>query len=311
MPSLAPQATIKGIVFDIRKYSIHDGPGIRTTIFLKGCPLRCWWCHNPESQDPAIEMIFHENRCIRCGACLDCCTHDAVSWNGQGPVIDRERCERCGICADACTAEARERIGREMNVAQVMVEVERDIAFYDESGGGVTLSGGEPLLQGDFALALLRSCKEKEIHTALDTCGFAPWKRLEQVEGFVDVFLYDLKLIDAAKHRRFTGRSNSLILRNLQALSQRGHKITLRVPIIPGINDDEATARQIGSYAAALPHVQGIDLLPYHHIGMDKYSRLNSVYKLADTRPPAEPRMTEIAQILKSFGLTVKWESMT
>jgi pyruvate formate lyase activating enzyme len=296
---------IKGIVFDIKKYSIHDGPGIRTTVFLKGCPLSCWWCHNPESQAPTVEMFFRENRCIRCGACLEACPQDAIAWNGQGPITDQEKCERCGTCAAACYAEARESIGREMTVAQVMEQVERDVAFYDESRGGVTLSGGEPLLQWDFSLALLRACKDMEIHTALDTCGFARWEIMDRIREYVDFFLYDLKLIDGEKHRQFTGVSNELILRNLQALSQRGHNIVVRVPVIPGVNDDDESIRQIGAFAARLPHLASIDLLPYHHIGMDKYTRLNKTYKLTDARPPTDERMAEITHILQRFGLRV------
>jgi len=296
---------IKGIVFDIKKYSIHDGPGIRTTVFLKGCPLSCWWCHNPESQAPTVEMFFRENRCIRCGACLEACPQDAIAWNGQGPITDQEKCERCGTCAAACYAEARESIGREMTVAQVMEQVERDVAFYDESRGGVTLSGGEPLLQWDFSLALLRACKDIEIHTALDTCGFARWEIMDRIREYVDFFLYDLKLIDGEKHRQFTGASNELILRNLQALSQRGHNIVVRVPVIPGVNDDDESIRQIGAFAARLTHLASIDLLPYHHIGMDKYTRLNKTYKLTDARPPTDERMAEITRILQGFGLRV------
>jgi pyruvate formate lyase activating enzyme len=295
-----------GIVFDIRRYSIHDGPGIRTAVFFKGCPLSCWWCHNPESQSAAVEMIFRENRCIACQACLAACEQGALAWNGNGPVTDREKCRLCGACAAVCYAEARQQVGREMTVEQVMAEVERDIAFYDESGGGVTLSGGEPLLQRDFLSALLHACRAKEIHTALDTSGFAAWETIERIRGDVDLFLYDLKLIDDARHRRFTGVSNAPILRNLQALSQRGHAIRLRVPVIPGINADDESVRQIGAFAAALPHLNGVDLLPYHAIGIDKYTRFNRAYKLPETRSPSDERLAEIAHVLNSFGLTVK-----
>ena len=295
-----------GIVFDIRKYSIHDGPGIRTAVFFKGCPLSCWWCHNPESQSAAVEMIFRESRCIACQACLAACEQGAITWNGNGPVTDSEKCRRCGACAAVCYAEARQQVGRELTVEHVMAEIERDIAFYDESGGGVTMSGGEPLLQRDFLSALLQACREKEIHTALDTSGFAAWETIERIRGYVDLFLYDLKLIDDARHRQFTGVSNAPILRNLQALSQRGHAIRLRVPVIPGINADDESVRQIGAFAAALPHLNGVDLLPYHRIGIDKYIRTNRVYKLFETRSPSDEQMAEIVHTLNSFGLSVR-----
>jgi len=191
-------------------------------------------------------------------------------------------------------------------VAQVMTEIERDIPFYDESGGGVTFSGGEPLFQLDFLLALLRACREKEIHTAVDTCGFTPWETLDDIREYVDLFLYDLKLMDDAKHQEFTGVSNKLILENLQALSLRGHNVILRVPIIPRINDDDENIRQTGAFAAALPHLNRVDILPYHYAAVEKYKRLNKVYGLPETRSPSDERITEIAQVLRGFGLHVK-----
>jgi pyruvate formate lyase activating enzyme len=230
----------------------------------------------------------------------------AISWDGDVVSTDGEICTLCGACVETCYAEAREIVGREMTVAQVMAEIERDIAFYDESGGGVTFSGGEPLLQRDFLLALLRACEEKEIHTAVDTCGFATWETLDSIREHVDLFLYDLKLMDDARHRKFTGVSNESILKNLQALSQRGHHINLRVPIIPGINDDDENIRQTGAFAAALPRLNQVDILPYHHAATEKYHRFNKVYGLPEIRPPSNERMAEIAQILRGFDLQVK-----
>jgi len=297
---------INGIVFDIKKFSIHDGPGIRTTVFFKGCPLSCWWCHNPESQASEPELVFWESRCIRCGTCQAVCVQGAISWDGDVISTDGENCTLCGDCVAVCYAEAREIAGREMTVAQVMTEIERDIPFYDESGGGVTFSGGEPLLQRDFLFALLRACVEKEIHTAVDTCGFAPWETLDDIREHVDLFLYDLKLMDDAKHRKLTGVSNELILDNLQMLATRGHNIALRVPIIPGINDDDENIRQTGTFAAALPHLNGVHILPYHYAAAEKHKRLNKVYGLPETRPPSDERMAETAQLLRGFGLHVK-----
>jgi pyruvate formate lyase activating enzyme len=295
-----------GLIFDVKKFSIHDGPGIRTTVFFKGCSLSCWWCHNPESQSLQPEMVFRGSRCIQCGACEAVCAQGAISAADGVPTTDGRKCTLCGGCVEACYAEAREIVGQEMTVAQVMAEVERDIAFYDESGGGVTFSGGEPLLQEDFLLALLRACREKEIHTALDTCGFAPWETLDRVREYVDLFLYDLKLMDDARHREFTGVSNKLILSNLQALSARGEDIILRLPLIPGMNDDKENIRHTGTFAAALPCLNRVDILPYHRGAVDKYDRLNRVYGLAEIRPPSEERMAEVAQILQGFGLPVR-----
>ena len=297
---------VTGLIFDIKKFSIHDGPGIRTTVFFKGCPLSCWWCHNPESQSSRREMMFRERRCIRCGACQAVCTQGAISMDGDVVSTDREKCTLCGACVEACYAEARELVGREVTVAEVMAEIEQDVAFYDQSGGGVTFSGGEPLVQRDFLLALLRACKEKEIHTAVDTCGFATWETLDSLREHVDLFLYDLKLMDNARHLKSTGVSNELILGNLHRLSTLGHDIILRMPIIPGINDDDENIRQTGALAAALPCLNRLDVLPYHRAGAEKCSRMNRVYGLPETRPPSDERMSRIVQILRGFGLQIK-----
>lgn len=294
-----------GIVLNIQRFSLHDGPGIRTTVFLKGCGLRCWWCHNPESQHPKPELLLRAALCIQCGACVEECPHGAIRWDGNEFVTDRAICERCGACVAVCAAGARGIAGREMTVAQVMDEVLRDVIFYDESGGGVTFSGGEPLLQGEFLLDLLRACKAHDLHVTVDTCGYADSETLGRVSPYVDLFLYDLKLMDDQRHRVVTGASNKLILDNLRRLAADHRPVVLRVPVIPGINDDEDNLRQIGVLARSLPNITRVDLLAYHTLGMDKHERLNRPNPMPETVPPSADQMTAIRNLLESFGLNV------
>jgi len=295
-----------GIVFDIERFSIHDGPGIRSTVFFKGCPLSCWWCHNPESQALEQEMWYWGRRCIRCGACLEICTQSAISLSNDSMITDEALCTACGDCVQVCQAEAREMVGRQVTVAEVMAEVEKDIVFYDESGGGVTFSGGEPLMQPEFLYALLQDCKEKGIRTAVDTSGLAAWKTLQSISELADLILYDLKLMDDGKHRRFTGVSNELILSNLRSLASQGSAIAVRVPIVPGINDDRTNLLRTGEFVASLPGVPPISLLPYHKAGVDKYARLKKSYALPEIQTPSDERMAEIAAMMTRFGLTVR-----
>jgi pyruvate formate lyase activating enzyme len=298
---------LTGTVFDIHRYAIHDGPGIRTTVFLKGCALSCWWCHNPESQTPGPELIVRESRCIRCGACVAACERGAAALGEAGPVTDRAQCAGCDsyACAAACYAQAREVAGRTLSVEQVLEIALRDEPFYRESGGGVTLSGGEPLLQAEFTTALLAAIRARGVHTALDTCGHVPWAVLDRVREQVELFLYDVKLMDEERHRRFTGVSNRRILENLRALSERAHRIVLRLPVIPGVNDDEANVRAVAALAAGLPNLAGVDLLPYHRIGVDKYARLDRKYRLLETGVPSRARMDGIAAAFAAAGLAV------
>ncbi len=295
----------RGMVFDIKNYAINDGPGIRTTIFLKGCPLRCWWCHNPESQMPHPQILFRENRCTRCGDCLPVCPQDALSLNGT-LALNRARCDDCGDCAETCVYNALEISGREMSVAEVMAKIERDIPFYDQSGGGVTISGGEPLLQREFLLALLQACKAWELHTIVDTCGHVPWAALESILPYTDFFFYDLKLMDSAKHKRYTGVPNETILENLRRLAEAGAEVLVRMPVIPGINDDEENLRATAEFLAALPRRYDVELLGYHDIAKAKYEALGWTYRLPDTRPPSEETLQRCASYFRAAGLRVE-----
>jgi len=299
-------ASLSGTVFDIRKYSVHDGPGIRTTVFLKGCPLDCWWCHNPESQSSAPEPMLRPNLCIACDECIAVCSEGAIARTGGRLTWDRELCVSCGDCAEACLAGAREMAGREMTVSAVLAEIERDRLFYEESGGGVTFSGGEPLLQWRFLGELLRACRDLDLHTTLDTSGFAAWEVFEHVLPYTDLVLYDLKHTDPERHRQVTGAPLAPIVRNLERLSARGVPIWLRVPLVPGINDDEANLRRVGELAARLPAVRQIGLLAYHPTAAGKYERLGRPYRLPDTLAPSDEQMEAAANLLRSYGLVVK-----
>ena len=297
---------IKGIVFDIMHFSIRDGPGIRTTVFLKGCPLHCQWCHNPESQSRGLELMLRPNLCIACLACIPACPEGAITLIGGVLITDRSKCNLCDICVETCTAEARVIVGREMTVAEVMAEIVKDTIFYDESSGGVTFSGGEALMQPNFLLELLRACKEKGIHTTVDTSGFANWAVIDSLRSYVDLFLYDLKVLDDEVHRQFTGVSNQLILANLNLLSWFGHPVILRMPLIPGINDSDESIQAVGRFAASLPNLVRLDILPYHQAVIEKYRRLDNVYGLAEIAPPSGEKVEIIAGVLRGFHLNIQ-----
>lgn len=297
---------MEGCVFNIMKYSIHDGPGIRTTVFMKGCPLTCWWCHNPESQQVKRQVVRFPDRCIGCGKCAEACTTGAIAIEDKRMKVDIKKCISCGSCAEVCYAGAVEMAGKAMTAAEVIKEVEKDNIFYEESGGGVTFSGGEPFMQPEFLLEMLRSCKKKGIHTTVDTCGFVKKDILGEHSEFIDLFLYDLKMMDDAKHKKYTGVSNELILNNLKELTKLGKRIFIRIPIIPGINDDDANLEETGKFLSALNGIEQINVLPYHNIAMEKYKRLGEEYSLADIKTPSDDRMNEIAQKLKAFGFKVK-----
>ena len=294
-----------GMVFNISRYAIHDGPGIRTTVFLKGCPMSCWWCHNPESVSPRREIAIRLVRCIRCRTCVDRCPSGAISMTDDGSATRPDLCQLCGECATACPAEAREAVGRSMTVAEVMEEVRRDIPFYDESGGGVTFSGGEPLAQPAFLMDLLDACGRLDIHRAVDTSGHVATDTLLEVAERTDLFLYDLKHMDREVHREYTGVENELILENLRALAGRQAAVRVRIPVIPGINDDRANVERTGAFLKGLPGLCAVDLLPYHDVATSKYGRFGYEHRLGQLRSPEAARLREIAAILGRYGLCV------
>ncbi|MRR29340.1 glycyl-radical enzyme activating protein [bacterium] len=297
--------TETGLIFDIKKYSINDGPGIRTTVFFQGCPLACQWCHNPESQARNPVLMYRVNRCVLCGECVGVCEHHSISINGFA-ATNRATCEACGACADACYNGAREISGYRATVEQVMSEVLRDTPFYEGSGGGVTFSGGEPLMQHRFLLDLLHACREKELHTVLDTSGFATWEVMDSLREYVDLFLFDLKMMDDDRHIQYTGVSNKLILSNLKKLAESGSAIYIRIPLIPGINDDEENLQRSGEFIRRLPNITGVELMGYHDLAAAKYEALGMDYLLKEIKAPDKNHLLNSAHILEQAGLQVK-----
>jgi len=294
----------QGIVFDIKHFAVHDGPGIRTTVFLKGCPLRCVWCHSPESQSPRPELLFHVDSCIGCGACIEACPTFAQA---TGPKkIRRELCTGCGRCAEVCYAEALQLIGKKMTVDEVLREVERDRAIYKTSGGGVTLSGGEPTQQPDFTAELFRRLKEGGYHTALDTCGHADWRVLKSILTDVDLILYDIKHTDPVAHKTLTGVGNELIISNLAKIAERqSNRIVIRFPIIPGYNDSPANLSAMATLLGGMSRIEAVELLPYHNLGAPKYRSLGRPYSLKEAEPPTEEELASIRETLEAAGLRV------
>lgn len=294
----------KGLVFNVMRFSIHDGPGIRTTVFLKGCPLRCAWCHNPEGQLQEPELLHFEERCIRCGDCLSACPNGALQMD-HCVVRNAALCRRCGGCVGACSASAHQLAGRWMSVSEVLAEVLKDEVFFDESGGGITVSGGEPLMQASFVEALLAAFQNRGIRTAMDTCGYASTDVMRRVLENVDLFLYDLKLMDSDRHRRFTGVGNDLILENLKMLAEHGSAVIVRIPVIPGVNDDGGNIEALSEFLRPLG-LREIDLLAYHRIGSDKYRRLRVSYGMERVDPPTAGHMQAIATRLSRDGFSVR-----
>ncbi|UYP01191.1 glycyl-radical enzyme activating protein [Oceanotoga sp. DSM 15011] len=291
-------------VINIQKYSIHDGPGIRTTVFLKGCPLKCWWCHNPESQNFGRELLFYDERCVGCGKCVKRCPNDAISII-NGLAITDERCVLCGNCVDFCVNNAREIVGENMSTTEVFDQIIKDEMFYEESSGGITFSGGEPLMHPDFLLEILKKCKSRDIHVAIDTSGYAPWDNFEKIIDYVDLFLYDLKHMDEDKHLKYMGVSNDLVFENLKKLSSFGKEIYIRMPLIHNINDYDKNIMNCIEFLKNIKFSQ-LNILPYHKMGKDKYRRLNMKTYMEELESPSDERILEIKKMFEDSGIKVK-----
>lgn len=295
-----------GLIFNIQRYSLHDGPGIRTTVFLKGCPLNCLWCHNPEGISPRREISVAAARCIACDACIEACPFsESAASDGRLPA-NHASCNQCGECSDACPTGARQLIGKSMTVPEVMAEILKDRMFHEDSGGGVTISGGEPLSQPSFTISLLDACRAQGVHAALDTTGLGRTSHLLEAASLAELVLYDLKAMDDARHLRLTGVSNRAILENLKQLDRAHRNIWIRLPIVPGFNDDLHNLQQTADFIASLHHVTMVNLLPFHRTGVDKFDRLGKAHSLAGIEAPSAALMTAALAIFTDLGLPAK-----
>lgn len=292
-------------VFNIQKFCVHDGPGIRTTVFFKGCPLNCLWCHNPESQNFRQEILYNREKCTLCGQCQRRCPRGAIQIAGGNYQHDHTKCMLCEACVDFCLHNAREVAGRAYTVNQLITEIEKDRPFYEQSKGGVTLSGGEALCQIDFVEELVKSCKHRGIPVAVDTCGYVPFSNFERILQDVDIFLYDLKIMDPVLHEKNTGKDNRLILANLEKLIAMGAKIFLRLPLIEGINTSDDNIMGVINFIRD-KRIEQVNLLPYHDIGRVKYLRLNRPYPQEQLVKPSNERLEEIKGLFEENKFKVK-----
>ncbi len=286
----------KGTVFNIQKMSIHDGPGIRTTVFLKGCPLRCIWCSNPESQKPGREIACFPARCVSCGYCAEVCPKGIIESKPPYGITSRENCDLCEICVKECCTNAKKAIGEEYETDALLSEILKDKSFYDSSGGGVTFSGGEPLLQHEFLTEILKECHEKGVHTAIETTGYAKPEVIEAVISHLDLIFMDIKHMDSQKHRDLTGVSNEQILENLSFIAENHKDVIVRIPVIPGRNDSDENICQAAAFVAG-KGIKRLELLPYHNLGEVKYGQLGKEYALSDVKTPSDERMDYLLRL--------------
>ena len=299
-----PENSHRGLVFNIQKFSLHDGPGIRTTVFMKGCSMACKWCSNPESINRNPEIMIYDVRCIGCKKCAEACPAGAIAFTEKGREIDWDMCDNCLKCAQVCPSKAIECVGTYMTVDEVVKKVEDDRAFYENSNGGMTVSGGEATVQSGIIAELLKNCRSKGIHTALDTTGYAQWKDIESVLEHVDLVLIDIKHMDSRMHKKGTGVGNEIILENAAKIAARV-RTWLRIPLIPHYNDSESNIKKVAEFATAIG-VEKVSVLPYHELGSSKYPKLGRVYPMEGTKPPDEKAVERVGKILESYGVKVE-----
>ncbi|MBR2425268.1 MAG: glycyl-radical enzyme activating protein [Lentisphaeria bacterium] len=299
--------SIKGILLEPKRFAIHDGPGIRTTFFFKGCVLKCIWCHNPESISPKPQMGYYAHKCINCGECADVCPVKAHTFSADGiHQFDPLLCSDCGKCEEVCLGKALKQYGKGMTVDEVMKIALEDRTFYQESNGGITISGGEPLMQIDFAVALLKELKNAGLHTAVDSCANVATDRFGRVMPYTDMFLIDFKHADCAEHKKLTGSGNELICKNLQWLSDQGARIEIRIPVVPGCNDSTDNMERTADFLSKL-QLEAVRLLPYHSLAGSKYGAVNMPDTMPKVPAPDSETMERFAAVLQSRGLTVKY----
>jgi pyruvate formate lyase activating enzyme len=292
------------LIFDIKRYAINDGPGIRVVVFFKGCNLQCAWCHNPESISGKAEKMYTLTKCIRCGSCVEACPENAVALTAEGIVTDTELCMMCGNCAEVCPSAAIVMSGKKMQVDEIMVIIEKERIFFDQSGGGVTFSGGEPLLHKEMLIALLDECGKRGIHRAVDTAGNVKTETILEVAARTDLFLYDLKLMDPALHNQWTNAGNELILYNLKAIAETGADIIIRIPLIGGVNDTGENIRQTAEFIAGLAgNVKEVHLLPYHNIAKHKYAKLGREDGFEKLKEPDKISQVNAIAIFAEYGI--------